>query len=272
MGPVEDTPIAEARAQMETNFFGVLRVCRAALPVMREQRSGHIVNISSLGGIFGIPFSGIYSAEYEREIMGKLAEMEREECRGQAAPKLDNPKKAQAIKKRGEEPLRQALYRISGVDLAGIDAIGVETVQLVLSEYGTDLSMFPTEKQFVSHITLAPHKAMSGGQPVKKQKKRGSASSRVAAGLRMAALSLRNSKTALDAYYRHVAARKGGDVAVFATARKLATLIYRLLRWGQPYLDAGAAYEKRYQEGRIKRLTASAKDLGYQLTPLATTA
>jgi NAD(P)-dependent dehydrogenase (short-subunit alcohol dehydrogenase family) len=62
MGPIEDTPIAEARAQMETNFFGVLRVCRAVLPVMREQRAGHILNISSLGGIFGMPFSGIYSA------------------------------------------------------------------------------------------------------------------------------------------------------------------------------------------------------------------
>jgi NAD(P)-dependent dehydrogenase (short-subunit alcohol dehydrogenase family) len=62
MGPIEDTPIAEARAQMETNFFGVLRVRRAVLPVMREQRAGHIVNISSLGGIFGMPFSGIYSA------------------------------------------------------------------------------------------------------------------------------------------------------------------------------------------------------------------
>jgi transposase len=60
----------------------------------------------------------------------------------------------------------------------------------------------------------------------------------------------------------------GGDgVAVFATARKLATLIYRLLRWGQPYVDEGVeAYEKRYQEGRIKRLRASAKDLGFQLT------
>src|ERR1035438_9288529 len=70
----------------------------------------------------------------------------------------------------------------------------------------------------------------------------------------MAALSLRHSKTALGAYYRHTAVRKGGDVAVFATARKLATLIYRLRRWGQPYLDEGAvAYEKRYQEGRIKR-------------------
>jgi NAD(P)-dependent dehydrogenase (short-subunit alcohol dehydrogenase family) len=62
MGPIEDTPIAEARAQMETNFFGVLRVCRAALPIMRERRAGHIVNIGSLGGIFGMPFSGIYSA------------------------------------------------------------------------------------------------------------------------------------------------------------------------------------------------------------------
>ena len=62
MGPIEDTPIADARAQMETNFFGVLRVCRAVLPVMRERRAGYIVNISSLGGIFGMPFSGIYSA------------------------------------------------------------------------------------------------------------------------------------------------------------------------------------------------------------------
>ena len=45
--------------------------------------------------------------------------------------------------------MRQALYRMSGVDLTGIDAIGVETVQVVLSEYGPDLSRFPTEKQFV---------------------------------------------------------------------------------------------------------------------------
>lgn len=62
MGPIEDTSLAEARAQMETNFFGVLRVCHAALPIMRRQQSGYIVNISSLGGAFGMPFAGIYSA------------------------------------------------------------------------------------------------------------------------------------------------------------------------------------------------------------------
>ncbi len=62
MGSVEDTSIEEAKAQMETNFFGVLRVCRAVLPIMRKQGSGHIINISSLAGVLGLPFSGLYSA------------------------------------------------------------------------------------------------------------------------------------------------------------------------------------------------------------------
>jgi NAD(P)-dependent dehydrogenase (short-subunit alcohol dehydrogenase family) len=62
MGSVEETPIADARAQMETNFFGVLRVCQAAMPIMRAQSQGLIINISSLGGVQGLPFSGLYSA------------------------------------------------------------------------------------------------------------------------------------------------------------------------------------------------------------------
>ena len=74
-------------------------------------------------------------------------------------------------------------------------------------------------------MNLAPNKPTSGGKAVKK-KKRGSASTRVAEALRMAALSLRHSDTALGAYYRHIARRIAGDVAVFATARKLATPIY----------------------------------------------
>jgi transposase len=56
---------------------------------------------------------------------------------------------------------------------------------------------------------------------------------------------------------------------VDATARKLATLIYRLLRWGQPYVDEGAtAYETCYRQQRIRRLAATAKQLGYQLAPI----
>lgn len=206
--------------------------------------------------------------DYEREILRKLGEMEREDCRGQQPPQPRNKQKGKAIRKRGEEPLRQALYRISGVDLTSIDAIGVETVNVVLSEYGPDLSRFPTEKHFVSHVTLAPRVSITGGKPAKKRKKPGSASHRVASALCMAALSLRHSQTALGAYYRQTARRLGADVAVFTTARKLAKLVYRMLRWGQPYVDEGAAsYEKRYQQARVRRLAAVAKDLGYQLAP-----
>jgi NAD(P)-dependent dehydrogenase (short-subunit alcohol dehydrogenase family) len=61
-GPVEQTPIGEAKAQVETNFWGVVRVVQAALPVMRRQGSGRLVLVSSIGGIVGIPFQAYYSA------------------------------------------------------------------------------------------------------------------------------------------------------------------------------------------------------------------
>jgi transposase len=248
------------------------RNCHKSKEEIAEQLSGHWREdhlFSLQQGLLMYDSIQNRKKDYEKEILRKLGEMEREECREEAVPKVKNPKKRQAIQRHGEEPMRQALYRMSGVDLTGIDALGVETVQVVLSEYGPDLSGFATEKQFVKHVTLAPYNPTSGGKPVKK-KKRNSASTRVAAALRMAATSLRHSETALGAHYRQIARRISGDVAVFATARKLATLIYRLLRWGQPYVDEGVeAYERRYQQSRIKSLTAKAKELGYQLTPIA---
>lgn len=61
-GSVEDTTMEEARAQIETNFFGVLRVCKAVLPAMRERGDGLIINVSSLGGIIALPYQAFYSA------------------------------------------------------------------------------------------------------------------------------------------------------------------------------------------------------------------
>jgi NAD(P)-dependent dehydrogenase (short-subunit alcohol dehydrogenase family) len=62
VGAVEETPESELRAQMETNFFGAVSVTRAFLPTFREQRSGAIVNISSLGGQLSVAGFGAYSA------------------------------------------------------------------------------------------------------------------------------------------------------------------------------------------------------------------
>jgi NAD(P)-dependent dehydrogenase (short-subunit alcohol dehydrogenase family) len=61
-GAVEDTPIDEAKAQFETNFWGAVRVVQAVLPVMRRQGGGRIVLVGSIGGVIGLPFQAFYSA------------------------------------------------------------------------------------------------------------------------------------------------------------------------------------------------------------------
>ncbi|HUE06939.1 MAG TPA: SDR family oxidoreductase [Acidimicrobiales bacterium] len=61
-GPVELTPIDQAKAQVETNFWGVVRVVQSALPAMREQRAGRLVLVSSIGGLIALPFQAFYSA------------------------------------------------------------------------------------------------------------------------------------------------------------------------------------------------------------------
>ncbi|HTY95301.1 MAG TPA: oxidoreductase [Steroidobacteraceae bacterium] len=61
-GTIEDVADAQVRAAFETNFFGALAVIRAVLPLLRTQRSGHIVNVSSVGGRLSVPMIGLYSA------------------------------------------------------------------------------------------------------------------------------------------------------------------------------------------------------------------
>jgi NAD(P)-dependent dehydrogenase (short-subunit alcohol dehydrogenase family) len=61
-GPIEEVPIDAARKQFETNVFGAMRLCQMVLPAMRAQRSGRIVNVSSMGAHFSLPGGGWYHA------------------------------------------------------------------------------------------------------------------------------------------------------------------------------------------------------------------
>ena len=61
-GAAEDTSDLELHEQMDCNFYGVLRAVRAVLPEMRRQERGYIINVGSVGGVFGLPFQGMYSA------------------------------------------------------------------------------------------------------------------------------------------------------------------------------------------------------------------
>jgi len=61
-GPLEETPEAEIKKAFETNYYGPLRMIKCVLPYMREQRTGLIVNVTSIAGYMGLPYRGIYSA------------------------------------------------------------------------------------------------------------------------------------------------------------------------------------------------------------------
>jgi transposase len=226
-------------------------------------RADHLFNLANSLKMYDAHQDRI--AEYEEEIQRRMKQLTPAGRQDQSAPALPNRERMKAIKRRHQDERRQILFRMVGADLTTIDGIGVETAEAVVSEYGIDLHQFAHEKKFVAHLQLAPHSPKSGGKPLKK-KRRTKRTSRAGQALQTAAVTLGRSATALGAYYRHIARKKGPDVAVFATARKLGTLAYRLLRWGQEYVDIGQkAYEELYQKARLRALAKTASQLGYQL-------
>lgn len=241
--------------------------CTRTLREMVEELTGnwradHLFNLKEALAMYDFIQERI--AIYEVEIRRILKDLAPNSESG-AAPEPTNANKRKLLRTRGQEPLRQALYGVCAADLTSIDGISTATAEVILSELGPDLSTFPTERHFVSFLKLSPKMAISGGKHLRKRPK-GTASTRAGAALRMSALTLRNSQTALGCAYRRLARRKGPSVAVFSTARRLATLIYRLLRYGQAYVDEGVqAYEKRFQAARIQMCKQIAKEFGFRL-------
>jgi len=241
--------------------------CRKSIRQITDELTGnwrddHLFNLREALAMYDFILQRIGS--YEAEIQRILQDLASHADLG-TAPELNNPNKSKTMRKRGQEGMRQALYGACAADLTSIDGISIATAEVVLSELGPDVKAFPTERHFVSFLRLSPKLAISGGKPIRKRPK-GTASTRVGAALRMAAVTLRNSKTALGAAYRRLARRKGASVAVFAIARKLALLIYRMLRYGTAYVDEGLeAYERRFQTARLHTCQQIANELGYKL-------
>jgi transposase len=160
--------------------------------------------------------------------------------------------------------IRSALHTLLGVDLTQIHGLGPYAALKLVSECGNDMSRWPTAKHFTSWLTLAPGSKISGGKVLSSKTRR--SSNRAAHLLRLAAVSVGRTSTALGAFYRRLAMRVGKAKAVTATARKLAVLFYNTLRNGAAYVDPGAAcYEERYRQRALSNLRRRAHSLGYQL-------
>jgi transposase len=161
---------------------------------------------------------------------------------------------------------RQLLFNFSGRDLTLIEGIEVSTALNVLSEIGTDMSKWPTEKHFTSWLGLCPQHRGSAGR-IKDRRLRGGAN-RAARALRLAAQGCHNAKNAMGAFYRRIHARAGGGKAVVATARKIACRVYRLLKYGEKYVRQEMQdYENAYRIKLTKNLARKAAEMGYKLVP-----
>ena len=164
--------------------------------------------------------------------------------------------------------VREALFGLVGTDLSQLDGLSPYTALMLIGECGTDMMRWPTVKHFTSWLTLAPGSKISGGKILSSKTRR--STSRAAHFLRMAAVNVGKTNTALGAFYRRLGARIGKSKAVTATARKIAVLFYNALRYGMEYSDPGADYyEEQYRKRVIKGLQQRAKQMGFQLTPAA---
>ncbi len=161
-------------------------------------------------------------------------------------------------------PAREALHRILGVDLTQIHGLGPYLALKLVGECGTSLAAWPSAKHCTSWLCLAPSNKISGGKVLSAKTRR--SNDRAAALLRLAAVAVGRTETALGAFYRRLSGRVGKAKAVTATARKIAVLFCNTLRHGTAYTDPGAScYEERYRQRVLANLRRRAKSLGYVL-------
>lgn len=162
--------------------------------------------------------------------------------------------------------VRTALYQMLGSDLTQIHGIGPHLALRLIAECGTDLSRWPSAKHFTSWLTLSPGSKVSGGRVISSHTRK--TNNRLTACLRLAAVTVGRTDTALGAFYRRLGARIGKAKAVTATARKIAILFYNAMRHGLSYVDPGSDhYERTYRDRVVKQLHRRAAEFGLTLQP-----
>lgn len=139
-----------------------------------------------------------------------------------------------------------------------------------MAECGTDLRAWKSAKHFTSWLCSAPGNKISGGKLLSSRTRR--SSSRAAALLRLAAVTIGKSDTALGALYRRLSSSIGKQKAVTATARKIAVFFYNAIRHGMAYQDQGAAAcDERHRQRVLSNFQRRAKTMCYALAPISET-
>src|SRR5262249_55093746 len=156
------------------------------------------------------------------------------------------------------------IIRLTGVDLAAVSGIGPSLAQTILSEIGSDMTRWPTDKHFASWLGLAPHNEISGGKVLRSHTL--PSNNRAGLAFRQAATAVSRAPSAFGAYYRRKRAQGGPMFAQVATAHKIARTVYHLLKHRVQYVDIGAeAFEQKQREREVLALRKKAARLGFTL-------
>jgi len=166
------------------------------------------------------------------------------------------------------ERFQELLARVcGGRDATQIPGMSTYLVLQLISEVGTDMLRWPSEKHFVSWLGLAGGRKQSGKRKGSVKAHRNRAGRLICAAARALAQSV---DKALGGFYRRLRGRIGGLAANVALARKLALLFYRLLRHGMEYVEKGLKnYEAKVLETETRLLRKLAKKQGFTLLPTA---
>lgn len=240
--------------------------CKASVQTLCDALTGnyqpeHIFALSQALALYDFYQTQVHACDVEIERVLKQLSM------GMPAPQTPLPRP----RHRTRQPnalnfdVRARLYELVGTDLTQIHGIGPYLALRLVAECGTDLHRWPSAKHFTSWLTLSPGSKISGGKVLSAHTRK--TANRVTAHLRLAAVTVGRTHTALGAFYRRLAARIGKAKAVTATARKIAILFYNAMRFGLSYQDPGADYyEQQYRQRVVKSLQRRAAALGYTLT------
>jgi len=205
-------------------------------------------------------------AECDTQIEAHLRTFDRK-IEGSAPPLPTPTRRPQNARRHAPHvALHPQLYRISGVDLTRSDGIEVLTAPTLMAEIGLEMSRWKNEKPFASWLGVCPDNRISGGKVLTRGTR--DVVNRAADALRLAAQNLLHSKSALGATYRRLRARLGAPKAITARAHKLARLVYRMLKFGQQYVDKGLEHdEARFRQQQLQWLQRQARELNLQLVP-----
>lgn len=195
----------------------------------------------------------------ENEIAETLQEYVAAKNDGVIEPIIETQKK-----KSKNQPIfdtRVYLKKIHGIDVMEIFGISETGALEILAETGTDMNKWQNEDKFVSWLNLCPNNKISGGKLISSTRLK-KKSNQASQAFRIAANSLQRSNNWLGDYFRRMKTKGGNKYAIVATARKLAIIYYKMVRYKKEFVPVNLPeYQEQYRVAKIKYLERKLEQL-----------